>query len=102
LLSRFGAIAESDRVVVDGNVITGGGVTAGLDLALRVVAELRGPDFARAVTLALEYAPAPPYEAGRPELVSSDLLDRVLEVLYAERPRRLAAIDRLQARQSAG
>jgi transcriptional regulator GlxA family with amidase domain len=87
---------------VDGNVITGGGVTAGLDLALRVVAELQGPDFARAVTLALEYAPAPPYEAGRPELVSSDLLDRVRELLYAERPRRLAAIERRQARPAAG
>jgi transcriptional regulator GlxA family with amidase domain len=95
LLPRFGAIAADSRVVVDGRVITGGGVTAGVDLALRVVAELEGPEFARALTLAIEYAPAPPFDAGRPELVSKELVGQVLDVLHAERPRRLAAIERL-------
>jgi transcriptional regulator GlxA family with amidase domain len=93
LLPRFGAIADPARVVVDGHVLSGGGVTAGMDLALRVVAELEGPEFARAVTLAIEYAPEPPFETGRPELASQQLVDNVLRTLHAERPRRLAVLD---------
>ena len=67
LLPLFGAIADDGRVVRDGNVITGGGVTAGIDFALTVLAELAGEDFAQAIQLGLEYAPAPPFNAGRPE-----------------------------------
>jgi transcriptional regulator GlxA family with amidase domain len=93
LLPRFGAIADPARVVVDGHVLSGGGLTAGMDLALRVVAELEGPEFARAVTLAIEYAPEPPFETGRPELASQQLVDNVLRTLHAERPRRLAVLD---------
>jgi transcriptional regulator GlxA family with amidase domain len=92
LLPRFGAIADPARVVVDGHVLSGGGVTAGMDLALRVVAELEGPEFARAVTLAIEYAPEPPFATGRPELASQQLVDKVRRTLYAERPRRLAVL----------
>ena len=51
----------------DGNIITGGGVTAGIDLALTVLAEIAGRDYAEAVQLAIEYAPAPPFDAGSPE-----------------------------------
>jgi cyclohexyl-isocyanide hydratase len=64
LLPEFGAIPERARVVRDGNVITGGGVTAGADFALTLLAELRGPDAAQCVQLALEYSPAPPFNAG--------------------------------------
>src|SRR5215813_4292942 len=57
LLSAFGATPDAGRVVRDGNVITGGGVTAGIDFALTVVAELAGADVAQAIQLGIEYAP---------------------------------------------
>jgi cyclohexyl-isocyanide hydratase len=67
MLSEFGAIPDSARVVRDGNVLTGGGVTAGVDFALTLISELRGADVAQCVQLGLEYAPAPPFDAGRPD-----------------------------------
>jgi putative intracellular protease/amidase len=70
LLPLFGATVDEGRVVRDGNVITGGGVTAGIDFAFALLAELTGELFAQAVQLGLEYAPAPPFEAGRPELAA--------------------------------
>jgi cyclohexyl-isocyanide hydratase len=60
LLSEVGAIPTKGRVVRDGNVITGGGVTAGIDFAFAVAAEVAGADVARAIQLAIEYDPAPP------------------------------------------
>ena len=51
----------------DGNLLTGGGVTAGIDFALTMVAEIAGPDVAQAIQLQIEYAPAPPFDAGTPE-----------------------------------
>lgn len=78
MLSLFGAIPVSDRVAVDGNVITGGGVTAGIDFALRVAAELHGPDVAMATQLRIEYAPAPPFQAGRPDTAPPAIVDAVL------------------------
>uniref|UniRef100_UPI0036D8E9C7 DJ-1/PfpI family protein n=1 Tax=Photorhabdus sp. RM322S TaxID=3342825 RepID=UPI0036D8E9C7 len=67
LLSLFGAIPDSSRVVKDGNIITGGGVTAGIDFALTVIAEVYGEETAQDIQLSLEYAPSPPFNAGRPE-----------------------------------
>jgi putative intracellular protease/amidase len=74
LLEPFGAIVDTGRVVRDGNVITGGGVTAGLDFAFTVLAEVAGEELAQAVQLGLEYAPAPPFNAGRPELAPPQVL----------------------------
>ncbi|MBB4659313.1 putative intracellular protease/amidase [Parvularcula dongshanensis] len=68
LLELFGAIPDAGRIVRDGDVFTGGGVTAGIDLSLAIVAALRGEEVAQAIQLGLEYAPAPPFDAGRPEL----------------------------------
>lgn len=99
LLPRFGAIPDDGRVVQDGRVITGGGVTAGIDLALRVAAELRGPEFARGVNLAIEYAPEPPFGPGRPEQVSAELVAQVLSVLHAERQRRLDVVELFHERR---
>ena len=80
LLMPFGAIADTARVVRDGNIITGGGVTAGIDFALTVAAELAGPDIARSIQLQIEYAPAPPFEAGSPatapEAIVAELRNR--------------------------
>ena len=67
LLAAFGATPTAGRVVRDGNLFTGGGVTAGIDFALTMVAELAGPAVAQAIQLQIEYAPAPPFDAGTPE-----------------------------------
>ncbi|MFN9847781.1 MAG: DJ-1/PfpI family protein [Alphaproteobacteria bacterium] len=76
-LSEFGAIVSDERVVRDGNVFTGGGVTAGIDFALTMLAELAGQDYAEAVQLGLEYAPAPPFNSGRPELARPEVLAQI-------------------------
>jgi len=78
-LAEFGAIPDAGRVVRDGNVITGGGVTAGIDFALTVAAELAGPEAAQAIQLQLEYAPDPPFDTGRPETAPPELVARLRE-----------------------
>lgn len=67
LLSRFGARYTPGRVVIDRNRITGGGITAGIDFGLRLVAEIAGAQTAQAIQLGLEYAPAPPFDCGHPD-----------------------------------
>ncbi len=79
LLPIFGAIPDTARVVRDGNFISGGGVTAGIDFALTLAAELTDETTAQAVQLALEYAPSPPFEAGRPDIAPPDVLVEVQE-----------------------
>lgn len=74
LLERFEAIPVSERVVRDGNLITAGGVTSGIDFGLSVIAELMGQDEAETIQLSLEYAPAPPFDAGLPDRVRADIL----------------------------
>ena len=81
-LALFGAIPDPARVVRDGNVFTGGGVTAGVDFALTIAAEIAGPDVAQAIQLAVEYAPDPPFHAGRPETAPPAVLERV-QAIYA-------------------
>jgi cyclohexyl-isocyanide hydratase len=66
VLPTFGATPVQQRVVTDRNRITGGGVTAGLDFGLDLIARLRTPEYAKAVQLYLEYDPAPPFNAGSP------------------------------------
>jgi cyclohexyl-isocyanide hydratase len=91
LLLPFGATVSQARVERDGHVITGGGVTAGIDFALTLLAELAGDDYAQAVQLALEYAPAPPFDSGRPELAKPEVLARVKALLAASADARAAA-----------
>lgn len=67
LLPRVGAIPVKERVVRDGNTVTGGGVTAGIDFAFTVMNEIAGPLVTQAVQLALEYDPKPPFEGGSPD-----------------------------------
>lgn len=76
LLPVFGAIPDPGRVVRDGNVLTGGGVTAGIDFSLVLIAELGGDDLAQSIQLGFEYAPAPPFNAGRPETAPRDIVER--------------------------
>lgn len=70
LLPLVGARHEAARVVRDGNRFTAGGVTSGIDFAFRIVAELAGPEVAKAIQLAIEYDPAPPFDAGHPDKAS--------------------------------
>ena len=96
-LSVFGVTPDPARVVRDGNVITGGGVTAGIDMALTVMAEIAGPDHAQAVQLALEYAPAPPFDSGRPESARPEIIAAARKRLDAGRRERDAAVRRAAA-----
>ena len=78
LLRSFGAEPVAERVVVDGNLFTGGGVTAGIDVALTVAAEIAGRAAAEAIQLGIEYDPAPPFASGSPERADPAVLDAVL------------------------
>jgi cyclohexyl-isocyanide hydratase len=78
LLRAFGAEPVAKRVVVDGNIFTGGGVTAGIDVALTVAAEIAGRPAAEAIQLGIEYAPAPPFGSGSPETADPAVLSGVL------------------------
>ncbi len=98
LLAAFGATPTPERVVRDGNLFTGGGVTAGIDFALTMVAELAGPDIARGIQLQLEYAPAPPFDAGTPESAPDDVLAAVRARGAAMRTARELIVGRAAAR----
>ncbi|MDZ4322112.1 MAG: DJ-1/PfpI family protein [Phenylobacterium sp.] len=102
LLPLFDVEVDEGRVCRDGNVITGGGVTAGLDFALVAAAEIFGEDAARRVQLGLEYAPEPPFEGGRPELAPPHIRDQVQKMMHAaladRRAGALEAARRLKAR----
>jgi transcriptional regulator GlxA family with amidase domain len=76
ILPTFGATPVAERVVRDGNVITGGGITAGIDFGLSVAAELAGDDVAQAIQLMLEYDPQPPFNAGSPDTAPAEVLAR--------------------------
>jgi len=98
MLAEVGAIPDAGRVVRDGNVITGGGVTAGIDFALTVVAELFGAEVAQAIQLSIEYDPAPPFGAGRPEKAPPRVLGLVRERIAKMYPERKAAMEAALAR----
>lgn len=98
LLPLFGAIPVAERVVRDGNLITGGGVTAGIDFALTVLAEIAGEEAAQAVQLGLEYAPAPPFDAGSAATAPPAVLARVQAVNARMAPKRRAEAEEAAAR----
>jgi cyclohexyl-isocyanide hydratase len=89
LLEQFGAIPVKERVVRDGNLMTGGGVTAGIDFALTLIGEVFDADKSRTIQLQLEYAPAPPFDSGRPDTAPANVLavatDRAMPGLLARR-----------------
>jgi len=77
LLPLVGATHVKSRVVEDGNLITAGGVTSGIDFGLSVVAELAGELVAQSIQLGIEYDPAPPFDAGHPDRAPHAAKDRV-------------------------
>jgi putative intracellular protease/amidase len=80
-LRDFGAEPVDARVVVDRNRITGGGVTAGLDFGLQIIAKLRDQRYAEGVQLLAEYAPEPPFNAGTPHTAPKDSVDMMSGML---------------------
>lgn len=80
-LPLFGATPVAERVVRDRNRISGGGVTAGIDFGLVLLAELLGDDVAKMTQLMLEYDPAPPFDAGTPEKAGPEIMGRMQETL---------------------
>ena len=92
LLPYFGAIPVNERVVVDGTWVFAAGVTAGIDGALRLAAELRGDDAAQAIQLYMVYAPEPPFDSGTPETAPAAILAQARQSVpasprNAKRPR---------------
>ncbi|MBR0896774.1 DJ-1/PfpI family protein [Bradyrhizobium tropiciagri] len=81
LLEEFGAIPVDERVVVDGKWVFAAGVTAGLDAAIRLAAELRGDEVAQSITLLMEYSPEPPFKTGTPETAPSHILEKVRQAV---------------------
>lgn len=78
LLPLFGAVPVNERVVMDGNMVFAAGVTAGIDGALRVAAELRGDEAAQIIQLHMAYAPEPPFDSGTPETAPAAILERAV------------------------
>jgi cyclohexyl-isocyanide hydratase len=96
-LTAFGAVPDPARVVRDGKIITGGGVTAGIDMALTVMAEIAGVGYAETVQLAIEYAPMPPFDSGRPERARPEIVAAARQRSDAVRAERDAAVRRAAA-----
>jgi cyclohexyl-isocyanide hydratase len=88
MLAAFGATPVAERTVIDGNLITGGGVTAGIDFALKVVAETADEEVAKTIQLSIEYDPQPPFDAGSPASAGEAIIARQRQAgarIHAER-----------------
>ncbi len=97
LLPIFGATAVPDRVVIDRNRITGGGVTAGIDFALTIAGELFGVETAKTIQLMIEYNPAPPFACGHPATADAAIVG---ELRRKRAPLQAARLE--QAKRAAG
>lgn len=102
LLAEQGVIVEDSRVVRDGNVITGGGVTAGIDFGLALAAEIAGDATAQRIQLAIEYDPAPPFDAGHPDRAPAAALSEIRARVALQYPERRAALLAASARTRGG
>lgn len=97
LLSLFGAKPKAARVVRDRNRLSGGGVTAGIDFALTLAAELAGEEAARLIQLSLEYDPAPPFSCGSPEKAGEERVARFRREMQASFERRKELVEKAVA-----
>jgi cyclohexyl-isocyanide hydratase len=98
LLPLFGAIPVNERVVLDGNWVFAAGVTAGIDGALRLAAQLRGDDAARAIQLYMVYAPEPPFDSGTPETAPAAILNQARQSVAAITAQREATARRVASK----
>lgn len=101
-LALFGAEPVHARTVFDRNRVTGGGVTAGIDFALALIAAVRGDDFAKTVQLSLEYDPAPPFDAGSPEKAGAVAVSAYVSRVNALAPNRAADLKAAAERRGFG
>lgn len=97
LLEALGAIALQERVVRDGNLLSGGGITAGIDFALTLAGELFGEATAQRVQLQLEYAPAPPFAAGSPRTAPKAVVEEAQRLVANSIKQRGEIVDRVVA-----
>ena len=97
LLPLVGATHEKRRVVRDGNVITAGGVTSGIDFGLQVVADIAGDEVAQSIQLGLEYDPDPPFASGHPDRASAPVRSMVSPRYEKARANFRAELARLSA-----
>jgi cyclohexyl-isocyanide hydratase len=95
LLPSLGATYQSGRVVEDRNRVTAGGVTAGIDFGLRLVAKIWGEDQAQRVQLRLEYRPDPPFQAGHPDTAPRRITEQAEQELATRRERRAELLRKL-------
>lgn len=96
LLRMFPQVqVKEQRVVIDRNRLTGGGVTAGIDFGLVLVAKIFGEDFAKEVQLMIEYNPQPPFESGSPHHASPELLEKIATQTKAVQEKRKEQIKRI-------
>lgn len=100
-LAALGATPVQARVVRDGKLVTGGGVTAGIDFALTLIAEIAGPETAQAIQLQIEYAPAPPFQSGDPASAPPAVLAAAQARGAGMRAEREALVARVAARLAA-
>lgn len=100
LLAAFGAAPSDQRVSIDGNLYTAGGVTAGIDIALRLIAALEGPEIAQRIQLQIEYDPQPPFDAGAPDKADPDILSAALKAGEAAARNRRSAVNAAAAKLS--
>ena len=98
LLPFFGAIPVNERVVIDGNWMFAAGVTAGIDGALRLAAELRRNEAAQAIQLYMVYAPEPPFNSGTPETAPPAILEQARHSVRAITTQREATARRVAAK----
>jgi cyclohexyl-isocyanide hydratase len=98
LLTQFGATVSNERLTVDGKYYTSGGVTSGIDVALRVVADLEGETVARKIQLAIEYDPHPPFSGGTPYTSPPEIVQAVLTDSRKRRAEREAMVAQAAAR----
>jgi putative intracellular protease/amidase len=89
-LAALGAIPLRERVVRRGKIITGAGVSAGIDMALTLAASVAGEDYARTLQLMMEYDPAPPFDAGSPDKAGPETMQRAVTAML-EAMQQLAA-----------
>ena len=102
MLAAFGCEPVAERVVVDGEIVTGGGVTAGIDFALTVAGELLGAEAAQQIQLGIEYNPDPPFDAGSPERAAPAVVAAAREAAAARQTEREVEVERAVARLGAG
>ena len=101
MLAAFGCEPVAERVVVDGEIVTGGGVTAGIDFALTVAGELLGAEAAQQIQLGIEYNPDPPFDAGSPERAAPSVVAAARKAAAMRQTEREVEVERAVARLEA-